>query len=114
MINVRGTVTAVLDIRRRFGQPPKPLDPADQLVLARAGEREVAIRVDRATDLGALDPGDVEEAQQVVPRGEYVAGVAKLPNGLVLIHDLETFLSASEAVALDEALVTSEASGART
>jgi len=40
VINVRGTVTAVLDIRRRFGHPAKPLAPSDHFVLARAGERQ--------------------------------------------------------------------------
>ena len=33
-----------------------------------------------------------------------MAGVARLDDGLVLIHDLTTFLSAAEAASLDEAL----------
>ena len=109
VINVRGTVTAVLDIRGRFGHPAKPLAPGDHLVLAHAGDRDVAIRVDRAVELVALDSTDVEEATKSVPRAEYVAGVAKLPDGLVLIHDLATFLSEAEAMELDEALTPAEA-----
>ena len=38
------------------------------------------------------------------PSAAYVAGVAKLDDGLVLIHDLTTFLSAAETASLDEAL----------
>jgi purine-binding chemotaxis protein CheW len=34
----------------------------------------------------------------------HVSAACKLPDGLVLIHDLETFLTPSESVELEEAL----------
>src|SRR5437870_13646015 len=48
IINIRGTVVPVLDLRTRFRLPAKPVEPADHLVVAWAGERLVAVRVDRA------------------------------------------------------------------
>ncbi len=111
VINVRGKVVPVLDVRGRFRLPPKPLEPADHLIIARAGGRVVALRVDRATDLVRLDAADVEEARGIVPGAEYVTWVAKLPNELVLIHDLETFLSRAESAALTQALPESAAEG---
>ena len=102
--NLRGRVVPVLDIRSRFRLPPSPLAPTDHLIIARAGERLVALRVDRATDLVRLPTADVEEAKGLVPGAEYVAWVAKVPDNLVLIHDLRTFLSRAESVALDRAL----------
>jgi purine-binding chemotaxis protein CheW len=112
IINVRGSVIAVLDLRRRFELPARVLDPSEYFVLARAGDRDVALRVDRATELVSLDPADIDHSEQVLSRSRYVAGVAKLRDGLVLIHDLETFLSAAEAAAADEALVGHKAAGA--
>jgi purine-binding chemotaxis protein CheW len=111
VINVRGNVVPVLDVRSRFRLPPKPLEPADHLIVAKAGSRVVALRVDRATDLVRLDPADVEEARGIVPGAEYLTWVAKLPHELVLIHDLETFLSRAESAALAEALPKSAAEG---
>jgi purine-binding chemotaxis protein CheW len=64
----------------------------------------VALRVDRALELALIDEGAVEAAEAVLPGVEYVAQVAHFPDGLVLIHDLRTFLSAAEADALAEAL----------
>ena len=36
----------------------------------------------------------------IAPASDYVAGVAKMPDGLLLVHDLATFLSDAEALAL--------------
>jgi len=64
----------------------------------------VALRVDRAVDLLQIEPGHIEHAKKVVPRSEYVSGVAKVLDGLLLIHDLHTFLSEAESIAVDEAV----------
>jgi purine-binding chemotaxis protein CheW len=104
IINLRGKLVPVLDIRSRFRLPPKPLHPNDHLLVASAGAHVVAVRADRAVNLIHLDPGDIEEAKGLVPGIDYVSWVAKLPNNLVLIHDLGTFLSRSESVELQRAL----------
>lgn len=104
IINVRGTVVPVLDIRTRFRLTSKPLEHTDHFVLAWAGRRMVALRADRALDLLRLKAEEVEDAKLSVPGAEYVAGVAKLADGLLLIHDLETFLSQAEGAALDASL----------
>lgn len=104
LINVRGALVPVLDVRTRFRLPPKAASHTDHLILAWAGPRLVAIRADRALDLARVEAGDVEDATTVVPDADYVSGVAKLSDGLVLIHDLRTFLKDAEAVALDDAV----------
>lgn len=104
IIDVRGTIVPVLDIRSRFRLPGKAADHSDHLLVARAGERLVALRVDRALDLVRVGADEIEEAAEIAPGVEYVAGVAKLADGLVLIHDLRTFLSQAESTALDQSL----------
>jgi purine-binding chemotaxis protein CheW len=101
IIDIRGTVVPVLDIRSRFGIPAKPAEPADRLILANVAGRRVAVRVDRVTDLVHCAAAEIEDGKAAAPGNEYVAGVAKLADGLVLIHDLRTFLSQSEAATLD-------------
>jgi purine-binding chemotaxis protein CheW len=105
VVNVRGRIVPVLDVRARFRLPAKPLDPSDHFIVASAGPRGVILRVDRATHLALVDEASVQPPETLGPSATYVAGVAKLDGGLVLIHDLATFLSAAEATSLDEALV---------
>jgi purine-binding chemotaxis protein CheW len=107
IINLRGSLVPVLDIRSRFRLPAKPLEPSDHLVVALAGDRRVALRVDRALDLVRVHGDDIEDARGVVPGVEYVSWVAKQPNELVLIHDLRTFLSRAEGAALERSLLAS-------
>lgn len=104
VINVRGAALAVLDIRTRFRHPARALHHDDHFLIARVGEQRVVLRVDRVLALANIRHADIEEAKQVVPFSEYIAGVAKLPDGLVLIHDPRTFLSQGEHAHLTLAL----------
>lgn len=102
-IDVRGSVVAVLDVRTRLGLPRREPVLTDHLVVSRVGGRTVALRVDRAVDLTAVPRTWVHSADDL-PGLRHVSGVARLPDGLLLIHDLASFLSPDEAVALDGAL----------
>jgi purine-binding chemotaxis protein CheW len=104
VIDVRGTIVPVVEIRSRFGLPPKALAPSDHLILSDAGDRVVALRVDRVLDLVELDTADVTSVERQVPTARHIEGVARLPEGLAVIYDLSTFLSAAERDALDLAI----------
>lgn len=112
IIDLRGTLAPVLDIRARFRHPPRPSEPSDSLIVAHAGSRPAALLVERIAGVVDVEERDIEDACAVVPGAEYVAGVAKLPEGLVLIHDLRTFLSDSESRQTEEALGSAESKGA--
>lgn len=109
VINVRGTVVPVLDIGQRMRLRAGPLHPDQHLIIARAGPRSVALRVDRAVDVVAVSSGAIESASRSTPGVEYVAGIAKLPDGLLVIHDLERFLALDEAQQVEAALANAVA-----
>ncbi|WP_434384460.1 chemotaxis protein CheW [Melittangium boletus] len=110
LFNLRGELIPVLDMRRRFRLPVRRLSPMDHFIIAQAGERAVALRVDRAEGLIPVEADLLDATPRHLPGVGYVAGALKLPDGLVLLHDLRTFLSAAEAMTLDAALVKEEAS----
>lgn len=104
IIDLHGELVPVLDLRARFALAGKPLAPSDHLLIAQAGARKVALRVDQALGLERLSSVDPERAPNL-PRGlGLIAGVASTDDGLVLIHDLRAFLSEAEALALERAL----------
>ena len=103
VINYRGEIVPVLDMRSRFALPARALHPDQHFIIARANGRLVALRVDRVHELVSVNREAVESAA-VAPGAEYVAGVARLTDGLLVIHDLEAFLSLDEARVLDSAM----------
>lgn len=104
VIDVHGTLVPVLDLRARFQLPAKPLSHTDHLILAWAGPRLVAVRADRATGLHRIDPEQIDAGKGGVPGVDHVVGIAKLPDGLVLVHDLRGFLDQAESTALEGAV----------
>jgi purine-binding chemotaxis protein CheW len=104
VVNLRGRLVPVLDVRARFGVPPAEPDPDQHLIVARAGLRLVALRVDRALELVSVAADAIEPTARVAPGVPLVKGCARLADGVLVIHDLERFLSLDAGVRLDAAL----------
>lgn len=107
VVNLRGTLTPVFDLRRRFGLPLREIALSDLLVVVHAGRHTAMLRVEGALGVRAVDQLQLNSAEDLVARSPFISGLAKLPDGVVLIHDVEAFLSESESDALDEALASS-------
>jgi purine-binding chemotaxis protein CheW len=104
IINLQGRVIPVFDIRMRFHLPSREVRLNDQMILATMPQRTVALIVDSVNDVIEIPEEKIIAAEQILPELEYVEGVMKTEGGMVLIHDLEKFLSRHEEKALDEAL----------
>jgi purine-binding chemotaxis protein CheW len=104
MIDVGGAVLPVLNIRRRFGLAEREVSPDDQFLIARTVRRRVVLVVDEALGVIEHSQAAVITPAQIVPGVESLQGVVRLDDGLVLIHDLEKFLSLDEARALDKTM----------
>lgn len=104
IVNWEGRVIPVVNVRKRFRHPDREVQLCDQLIFARTSRRPVALLVDRAESLIERAEREIIQAATVLPGLEYVRGVAKLGDGLILIHDLDSFLSLDEEQELGEAL----------
>ncbi len=107
-LDVHGDILPVFDLRQRFRLRERPLDPSDHFLLARAGRRTVVLVIDQP--LGVVDHSTdaIIDADALAPDLAHVRGVLRLPDGLVVIQDLEALLSAEESLALDVALARVE------
>lgn len=104
VVNVRGRVIPVLDLRRRFRLPERGFALSDQLLIARTAARAVALVADAVAGVLEYSAGQAVAARDIIPGVEYTEGVVKLADGLVLIHDLDRFLSLEEERTLDAAM----------
>jgi purine-binding chemotaxis protein CheW len=104
VLNVRGRVLVVFDPRKRFRLAEREMEPGDHLVIARSSKRDVVLIADEVLGVSEVEDDRLVEKSALPLDFEYVAGVAKLEDGLILIHDLDSFLSLDENRALDDAL----------
>jgi purine-binding chemotaxis protein CheW len=104
IINVQGDVVPVYDLRRRFGLLKREINLTDQLMIATTSRQTVALVVDSVSGVLEITEEEITPAENILPEIEYVQGVVKLQDGLVLIHDLDQFLSVDEQRTLDKAL----------
>ncbi len=102
VVNVRGQIVPVLDLRQRLDLPARALDSSQFLIIATAGTRRIALRVDHVLDLTTVAESDIDPATSV--RGSrFVEGIARLKDGLIVIQDPGAFLSLDEGARFDEA-----------
>jgi purine-binding chemotaxis protein CheW len=103
IINLRGTIVPVLDIRTRFGLPHKDAEPADRMIVVQADHRHAVLRVDRTIGIIALEGDIFDQGKAVSSKARHIKGTMKLSDGLLLVYDLDTFLSVTDAEMFDRA-----------
>jgi purine-binding chemotaxis protein CheW len=104
VINMHGQIVPVLDIRKRFRLPQREIQLEHQLIVASTSKRTVALLVDFVSDVVEISEEKIIAGEHILPGMEYVEGVVKTEDGMILIHDLEQFLSLQEEKALHEAM----------
>lgn len=100
VIDVGGTMVPVFLMRERLGLPDRPLDLADRIVLTMLDGRMVGLVV--STVLGVVErpASDVLPADALSTDTGLVRGLTRLDERILLIHDLDRFLSPREEAAL--------------
>jgi len=106
VVNVQGRVIPAVNMRRRFRLPDREITLTDQLVIAHTTHRPVALVADTVSGIVEYAEQDIVAAETILPGLEYVDGVMQLSDGLILVHNLDRFLSLDEAASLDRAMVT--------
>jgi purine-binding chemotaxis protein CheW len=104
ILNIRGRIAAVLDIRARFALPRRPVKASDVLLVCEAGERLLALRADGIVDVLDVPASALASAHHAGATATYAQGVVALADGLLLIADVPAFLDAAEQECLQRAL----------
>ncbi|EDL63966.1 chemotaxis protein CheW [Bacillus sp. SG-1] len=95
VINLRGVVTPVIDLRSRFSLPEEQHSDNTRVIIAGSNEMEVGLVVDAANDVLDIPAEAIESQPEVVGAvgADYISGVAKLEKRLLVLLDLEEVLN---------------------
>ncbi|KAB7708072.1 chemotaxis protein CheW [Bacillus aerolatus] len=91
VINLRGVVTPIIDLRKRFSLPEEEYDEQTRIIIAASSDIEVGLVVDGANDVLDIPNSIIEPQPDIVGsvEAEYITGVAKLEKRLLILLNLE-------------------------
>ena len=94
VINLRGRVLPVLNLRKRLGLPEKEISSASRIVVTEIGNKIVGLLVDAVSHVIKIPKESVEAAPEEVLEidTDYIAGVGKLTKSMIIMLDLERLL----------------------
>jgi len=109
--NLRGRVIPVVDLRRRFGLPVTEHTTGTRIVVVEIGDQTIGMVVDGVSEVLRVPTDAIEPPSPVVTTvdSDYLRGIAKLDNRLIILLSLHKILSREEKKAIGELRGAAEA-----
>jgi purine-binding chemotaxis protein CheW len=104
VIDVRGTLIPVVDLRKRFELDQAPLDGQTRIVVTQFGGERLGLVVDAVSEVLRVAESAISDPPEYV-RGlaaEYVRGMVRLEDRLVVLLEVDRILSSKERIALEK------------
>jgi purine-binding chemotaxis protein CheW len=97
VINLRGKIVSVIDLRKRFGEPARGLGRRNRILVVENRGRLSGLIVDSASEVLKIPAADVEPATTVFQEGgeNCVTGLGKHQGRLIVLLDMEKLLAYS-------------------
>ncbi len=104
VINLRGVVIPIIDLRKRFGFDIKDYNEQTRIIIVNVDEMEVGLIVDAANDVIDISLSAIEPPPKVVGgvESEYLSGVAKITDRLLVLLNLNKVLNPNEVKELEK------------
>lgn len=98
VINLRGRVIPVIDLRKRFGLAVSEQTENSRIVVVDSAGEDIGVIVDAVTEVLRVPAGAIESASSLITTEDsyYMDGIAKIGNRLLILLDLERVLQSTE------------------
>lgn len=103
VINLRGNVIPVMDLRKRFGIEVTETTNDTRIIIVEIGEATVGFKVDAVNEVLRISTDTIEPPPSMVSGvdSEYIEGVGKLEDRLLILLNVDKILADSEKIALE-------------
>lgn len=103
VVNLRGRIIPVIDLRKRLNLPEKEADNKTRIVVVELEDKTVGFLVDEVSEVLRI-PKSITEAPPAMVAGiesDFITAVGKLEDRLLTLLDLEKLLKAEEISSLE-------------
>lgn len=110
VINLRGEVIPIIDLRERFGLPPRANTEMTRVIVVEIEEKSVGMVVDGVSHVLRVAEADIDATQSWRDwlTREYVCGAARVDERLIVLLNMEAILSPEEMNDLDTSVETAD------
>jgi purine-binding chemotaxis protein CheW len=108
VINLRGQLIPIIDLRTRFGMARAEHTKSTRIVVTEIGSKRVGIVVDSVSEVLNIPIEQIEDAPDMIAGvgTEYIQGVGKVADRLIILLDLSMVMTVDEKTALETADLT--------
>lgn len=105
VINLRGVIVPILDLRARFGMAPTEPTAMHVVVIVQAAGRTLGILVDAVSDIISVAPDDIRPVPQMSSSAEekLLSGLVPLDRGMVALVSLDALMAMPDDLAFGPA-----------
>ncbi|HEY8320262.1 MAG TPA: chemotaxis protein CheW [Candidatus Baltobacteraceae bacterium] len=98
VINLRGQLIPIIDLRTRFGMPRVEKTKSSRIVVTDIGSKRVGIIVDSVSEVIDIPIENIEDAPEMIAGigTEYIQGVGKVADRLIIMLDLTMVITTDE------------------
>lgn len=95
VINLRGVVLPVIDLKARLGLGLTDANPKDVIVVVQAGDRTIGLLVDAVSDILTVTGGEIQPTPELARESEaaFVEGIAVLQERMVTILSMDRLIA---------------------
>lgn len=95
VVNLRGAIVTVIDLRKKFGFESMPSNAETQIVIVRQGDENIGLLVDSVNDVVLAGEDDIEPPPSNLGgvAGQYFKGIFKQEETLVAILNIDELLA---------------------
>ncbi|MDO8931657.1 MAG: chemotaxis protein CheW [Rhodocyclaceae bacterium] len=104
VINLRGTIVPIVDLRIKFGVGQADYTPFTVVIILNIGTRVVGIVVDGVSDVTSLRSDQVRPAPEFAATVDtrYINGLGTLGERMLIVVDIERLMLSAEMALVDE------------
>lgn len=103
-INIQGEFLPVISVRKLFSLPVREIELSDHFMIVRSTNLRMVLWVDSVGEIVTIPEDQIGETSNLMLDSAYIDGIFKFHDGLVLINDLDKFLTAEQIIRLAEEL----------
>ena len=99
VLNLRGTMVPIIDLRCRFGQGATEATPMHVVIIVQIDDRQVGLLADRVLDIVSFDPSQIQPVPRIAQgsRTDFLSGLVTVDDAMIALINLPNLLSSPAA-----------------